>query len=172
MDAVPLLKVQMDEAWDVMSRAMADVDDAMLHWKPAPEGCWELRLNAGRWRPDYHGEQPLPPGPKTIGWLAAHVAACKEMYFEYAFGDRRKSWDDLEIPGDAEGMRRYLARWHEPLRRTLDGLSASGLDTVTLANWGEEKPVWWILSTMALHDLEHGGQIWQVKNSYIVTRRR
>jgi hypothetical protein len=69
-------------------------------------------------------------------------------------------------------MRRYLARWHEPLRRTLDGLSASGLDTVTLANWGEEKPVWWILSTMALHDLEHGGQIWQVKNSYIVTRRR
>jgi hypothetical protein len=168
MDAVSLLKLQMDEAWDLVSRAMADVDDSMLHWRPCPQGCWELRLTEGRWRPDYHEEQPLPPGPKTIGWLAAHLATCKEMYFEYAFGNRRKTWDELDIPGDAQGLRGYLARTQEPLRRKLDGLCPTDLDTLTLANWGEEKPVWWILWTMVLHDLEHGGQIWQVKNSCLV----
>jgi hypothetical protein len=169
MDAVTLLRLQMDEAWKTVSRAMDDVDDAMLRWTPAAGGCWELRLHAGRWRPDYHGEQPLPPGPKTIGWLAAHLATCKEMYFEYAFGPGKKSWDELTVPGDAEGMRLYLARTQAPLRRALDGLGARDLDASTLTNWGETKPVWWILSTMVLHDLEHGGQIWQVRNQYAIS---
>jgi hypothetical protein len=171
MDAVSLLKVQMDEAWDVVRRAMADVDDEMVHWKPASRGCWELRLCGGRWRPAYPDEKPLPPGPKTIGWLASHLAACKEMYYEYGFGAGRKSWDELSIPGDAEGLRQYLSRTQDPLRAALDGLSEEDLDRAAPTNWGEEKPVWWILSTMALHDLEHGGQIWQVKNQYAVSVR-
>jgi hypothetical protein len=169
MDAVALLKFQMDEAWDTVNRAMAGVDDTMLRWTPTETGCWELRLKAGKWLPDYHGEQPLPPGPKTIGWLAAHLAMCKEMYFEYAFGARKKTWDELTVPCDAEGMRLYLARTQQPLCQAIDGLDARNLDEITLTNWGEAKPVWWILSTMALHDLEHGGQMWQVRNQYIVS---
>ncbi len=169
MDPVNLLKFQMDEAWGILSRAMAEVDDAMLRWTPSPCGCWELRLKDGKWQPDYHGEQPLPPGPKTIGWLAAHLATCKEMYFEYAVGERKKTWDELYIPGNAEGMRSYLKRTHELLRQKLEKLGAGDLDESTLTNWGERKPVWWILSIMAQHDLEHGGQIWQVRNQYTVS---
>ena len=169
MDAVALLKGQMDEAWDVLARAMSEVDDAMVSWRPASRGCWELRRQDGGWRPDYHGDRPLPPGPKTIGWLAGHLAGCKEMYFEYAFGPAKKTWDELTIPGDAEGLRGYLSRTQEPIRRALDGLNAPDLDRMALTNWGEHKPLWWILWTMASHDLEHGGQIWQVRNQYVVT---
>ncbi len=168
MDAAALLGLQMDEAWDLLVRGMADVDDVMLHWRPAPTGCWELRPAKGRWVPDYHGDGQRSAGPKTIGWLAAHLAACKEMYFEYAFGERQKRWDDLTVPGDAAGLRDYLVRTHAPLRRVLQDLDGDALDRPTLTNWGESKAVWWILWTMVLHDLEHAGQIWQVKNQYRV----
>jgi hypothetical protein len=171
MNAISLLKQQMDDAWDLVRRAMADVDDTMLHWEPVPAGCWGLRLRDGRWRLDYHYPDPIPPGPKTIGWLASHLATCKEMYYEYGFGPRKKTWDDLTIPGDAEGLRLYLARTQEPLRRVLESLRDDELDRVTLTNWGEEKPVWWILWVMVQHDIEHGGQIWQVKNQYISSPR-
>lgn len=166
MNAIELLRKQMEEAWGLVERAMVDVNDDMLHWEPAP-GSWGLRLRKGRWQPDYHIPDPIPPGPKTIGWLAAHIAACKEMYYEYAFGPRQKNWDDLNIPGDVEGLHQYLKRTHEPFKHVLDQLDESDLKVLTSTNWGEEKPIWWILWTMIYHDLEHGGQIFQVKNEYI-----
>ncbi|UCD94891.1 MAG: DinB family protein, partial [Candidatus Zixiibacteriota bacterium] len=89
MTVASLLAKQMDSAWELVLRAMEDVDDEMLHWKPAP-GCWRLRLVDGLWKLDYHVPKPIPPGPKTIGWLAGHLATVKEIHYNYCFESAKK----------------------------------------------------------------------------------
>lgn len=163
--AISLLRHQTNEAFDLVQRAMTDVDDKMLHWEPM-RNSWGLRFKDGRWIPDYDEPQPIPPGPKTIGWLAAHLAACKEMYFEYAFGLGQKTWEELALPGDAVGLRQYLSRTQKSLVDKLGELDDSDLERPVLTNWGEKKPIWWVYWVMIYHDVEHGGQIMQVKNEY------
>ena len=115
---------------------------------------------------------PIPPGPKTIGWLAAHLATCKEMYREYAFGPGRRDWEDLEIPHDAEGLRRYLRRTHAALVDELEAMKEGDLERPVGTSWGEERPVWWIFWTMIYHDAAHGAQIMQIKNEFRTRRGR
>jgi len=160
---VTLLRNQLDDAFDLVRKAMADVNNSMIHWEPAP-GCWGLRLRNGQWFPDF--DKPRPPAPKTIAWLAAHLAGCKDMYYEYAFGPAKKKWKDLEGPGDAINLRLYLENTQNALVKKLAELNDVDLDRPALTNWGEEKPIWWIYWIMIYHDAEHGGQIMQVKNEY------
>jgi hypothetical protein len=163
---VSFLKERADEAFALIVKAMADVDDDILHWEPAPNSRG-LRPKNGYWIPDYDQPQPLPPGPKTIGWLAAHIATCKEMYFEYAFGPGKKQWHDLIIPGDSQGLRKYIEHSHRPLMAKLDELAETDLEKLVSTNCGEKKPIWWIYWIMIYHDIEHGGQIFQIKREYI-----
>jgi hypothetical protein len=67
ISTVSLLKTEMEDAWDLLVRTVAGIDDKILHWEPAP-GSWGLLLKDGRWKIDDHLPNPLPPGPKTIGW--------------------------------------------------------------------------------------------------------
>jgi hypothetical protein len=161
--AIFLLGEQLDDSYDLLCRAMADVDDEMLHWEPV-SNCWGLRLRNGQWVCDW---DKAKAAPKTIGWLASHIAACKEMYFEYAFGPAKKTWEQLGVPHDAAGLREYLNRAQKQLRGQLAKFNDNDLDRLVLANWGEQKPVWWIYWIMIYHDVEHGGQIMQVKNEYL-----
>ena len=121
-----LLQFQMDNAWRFIMLAMNDIDDDMLHWEPAPN-CWGLRNKEGRWCLDFYDPEPIPPGPKTIGWLAGHLAACKEMHYDLLFGKGEKDWDNLVIPSDADGMREYLQDVHQPLNSALDNLDINKL---------------------------------------------
>ena len=163
--AISLLKNQTDESFALVQKGMADVDDAMLHWEPSP-GSWGLRQKRGYWIPDYDQPKAIPPGPKTIGWLASHIATCKDMYYEYAFGPAKKTWYDLRIPGDSAGLREYMERTHLALKSKLDEIVEGGLEQMVATNWGEPKPLWGVFWIMIYHDIEHGGQIMQVKNEY------
>ena len=167
MTVASLLAKQMDSAWELVRRAMEDVTDEMLHWRPVP-GCWRLRLVKGLWKLDYHTPRPVPPGPKTIGWLAGHLATVKEMHYNYCFESAEKDWDELIVPGDAEGMRQYLSRAHRPLREALDRLEEADLmkELPIKTDDGKTINLWQGLWFDIYHDIEHGGQIFQVKNEY------
>ena len=167
-----LIKRQMDDAWTFVESALEDVDDDMLHWEPAP-GCWGLRLKDGRWRFDYHIPDPIPSGPKTIGWLVSHLATCKEMHHHFCFGSGEKDWDDLIIPGDASSLKQYLAHSHGLLRGALDGLKETDLERAVGVTGRPQAslPLWQALWFDIHHDYEHGGQIFQVKNEYKNTHR-
>ena len=171
MHLTRLLREEMTDAWAALERAMDDVTDDMLHWEPAP-GCWGLRRQGGRVVLDHDRPTPILPGPKTIAWLAAHLATCKEMYHEYAFGPGRRDWEDLQIPFDAEGLRRYLSEAHRVLVADLEAMGEDDLERPVATNWGEARPAWWIFWTMIYHDAAHGAQIMQIKNEYRSRRGR
>lgn len=166
MNLIEFLRGRIEDSFNLVNDSLTDVDNHMLHWEPAP-GSWGLRNHNGIWILDYDRPNPKEPGPKTIGWLIAHICSCKEMYFEYAFGPALKKWEELEIPGDIKGLRNYLYLVQQPLVNTLKTLTEADLEKSALTNWGEQKPIWWIYWILFSHDIEHGGQIFQVKREYI-----
>ena len=114
--AVDLLAREMSETFHDMRSRLAGLTEAEFFWEPVP-GAWTVfRREDGRW--DYPYEEPDPdPAPvTTIAWRLAHVAMCKVMYHEYAFGPGRLTWQRAARFG--QRLRRHL-HVHDRLRRQL-----------------------------------------------------
>jgi hypothetical protein len=157
--AVELLKIQMMEAWDGLSRSLVGLTDKEFYWQPA-ENIWTIwQDEEGKWIMDYADPEPDPPPFTTIGWRLVHTAACKWMYYEYAFGQATLDWEDLEIPNTAEGAFAWLESGHKKLIGELEQLSDADLNDLRKTNWGEEWPTWRIFWAMIYHDTHHGAEI-------------
>lgn len=85
------------------------------------------------------------------------------------FGTGKKKWEELVIPGTAEELWKYIKNMHRPLRVKLDHLSAEELlrPAPKPSDIGKEITVWRVLWYDIYHDIEHGGQIFQVRNEYL-----
>ena len=95
-----------------------------------------------------------------------HVAQCKVMYHEYAFGPGRLRFDTVETPHTVE---RTLAMLHEGqalLLADLDALGDDDLEAPVMKNWGEPWPAWRIFWTMIHHDLHHGAEVGVLRDLY------
>ena len=186
---VTLLAIEMDEAYQFIRRVVDGLTDEEFFWEPVP-GCWTVHPDeSGRWVVDYAIPDPQPSPFTTIGWRLVHVAACKIMYHEYAFGPGKLTWDEIDYPHTAAGSITWLEEGHARLRAALDDLSgadpspmhtdrdfatsASGqaLEEMRLTNWGEAWPTWRIFWTMISHDLHHGAEIGCLRDLYRVMHR-
>jgi hypothetical protein len=121
----------------------------------------------GRWRYDYAFPDPEPAPFTTIAWRINHIATCKLMYHEYAFGPRALTWDTLEIPETIPEMLAMLHHGHELLTADLAALERDeDLDRAALTNWGEKWPAWKVFWTMIAHDASHGAEIGCLRDLY------
>ena len=144
--------------------------DAEFWWEPVP-GCWTVRRTAsGRWAADYEEPDPAPAPFTTIAWRLVHVAECKLMYHEYAFGPGKLAWPELDSPHTADTAIEALEEGQRLLAADLDGVEDEDLEQPRLTNWGEKRPTWWIFWTMIHHDLHHGGEIGTLRDLYRITQ--
>jgi hypothetical protein len=166
LDAVKLLTAQMDEVWDRFRNRLEGLSDDEFLWEPVAD-CWTIhQADDGGWWIDYEDRAPEPPSFTTIAWRLVHVAACKVMYHEYAFGEGKLTWDDLVIPHTATGAIAWLEDGHARLRAALDTLTDADLDVLRATNWGDRWPTWRILWTMIDHDAHHGAEIGTLRDLY------
>jgi uncharacterized damage-inducible protein DinB len=109
----------------------------------------------------------LPPGAtRTIEAMVLHVAACKIMYDDYAFGAGTKQWGTPEVEGSwepgstpmAEALE-WLRGTHRSFKEHVAELSDDDLDRPRMTNWGEERPTRWIIAALIGHDFYHAGEI-------------
>ena len=112
----------------------------------------------------------LPPdGQRTIAEMVSHVAACKNMYGNHAFGDASMTWEDpladqklLKNPSAAgiEKLRHFLKEAHARLRAQVEALSDDAeLARPRRTNWGDTAETRWIIKATIEHDLYHAGEI-------------
>src|SRR2546427_2260763 len=114
--------------------------EAEYFWQPVP-GSWTLRhLPDGRWDADYAYPDPEPAPFTTIAWRINHIASCKVMYHEYAFGPQKLTFPDLEIPQTPAAAVAMLDEGQALLVEALASLEYVDLQRPTLTNWGEEWP--------------------------------
>ncbi|MBA3368542.1 MAG: DinB family protein [Geodermatophilaceae bacterium] len=183
MSRIELLLVQMDEAYERLSRRLEGLSDEEYLWQPLPGG-WSIRRGTeGRWAADYDFPDPIPAPFTSIAWRLLHIADCKIMYHEYAYGAGSLTFADLEAPRTASSTLARLAKGQQLLRDDLTGLADdAALDADVGTNWGEQSsgqaapghvldggkkvPAWRIFWTMIEHDAWHGGEIGTMRDLY------
>lgn len=170
MDAKALLQRQTEDAYDRVRERVEGLSDAEYFWEPAP-GCWRVFFDerSGRWDHDYAEPDPDPAPLTTIGWRLAHIATCKVMYHEWAFGRRELTWLTIPTPGSSRAAIEMLEEGHGHLVADLQTLAEADLDRPALTNWGEEWPMWRIFLTMIDHDVHHGAEIGALRDLYRAT---
>ena len=167
---VDLLTAEMDEALETLRRRLEGLTDEEFFWEPVP-GRWTVHPDeSGRWVVDYEVQAPDPPPFTTIAWRLAHIAACKIMYHEYAFGPGKLTWDKLDIPYTAADAIAWLEEGHARLHTALNGLTDADLVEMRLTNWGEPWPTWRIFWVMIHHDAHHGAEIGCLRDLYRIMR--
>ena len=170
--ATDLLAQQLEGAYSSVRGRVEELSDDEFFWEPAP-GCWTVRRTpTGRWAADYEEPDPDPAPLTTIAWRLVHLAECKLMYHEYAFGSATLTWDDLDSPNSAASAVAALEYGQGLLVEDLRGLTDEDLEVPRFTNWGEEWPTWRIFWTMIEHDLHHGGEIGALRDLYRVTDHR
>ena len=168
LSRVDLLLAQMDEVYARLWQRLEGLTDVEYLWEPVP-GCWTVhRDEAGAWTTDYAWPDPEPAPFTTIGWRLVHIADCKVMYHEWAFGPGKLTFPDLTAsPAAADAIAR-LEKGQQLLRADLEGLTDDALDAPRSTNWGERWPAWRIFWTMIDHDAHHGAEIGCLRDLYRV----
>ena len=161
-----LLTFAMDDAWDYLHRLLVGLSDHEFFWEPVPN-CWRIRESApGTWGYDYQIPPPQPAPLTTIGWRLVHIAACKIMYFEYAFGPGKLTFPELVIPHTAADAVTWLEQGHALLTDALAQCTSSTLEQPARTNWGELLPTWRIFWILISHDIQHGAEIGCLRDLY------
>jgi hypothetical protein len=165
--AVELLSRELDAAYELIRSRVEGLTDEEFFWQPVRD-CWTVRQNAhGRWSADYpEPPHPEPPPFTTIAWRLVHVAECKVMYHEYAFGPARLTWPEIDSAHTAASALTQLEEGQKLLKGDLAGLDDAGLEHPRATNWGEQWPTWRIFWAMISHDLHHGGEIGTLRDLY------
>lgn len=164
---VLVIRERLQEAYESIRERVDGLTDDEFFWEPVA-GCWTVRRrDDGRWAVDY----PEPPHPDpapftTIGWRLVHVAECKLMYHEYAFGPATLTFPDIDSAHTAAAAIAQLEAGHAMLLKDLADLDDASLDREVLTNWGDRWPARNIFWTMIDHDLHHGGEIGVLRDLY------
>jgi len=170
--SVERLAFAMEKTWITLRQRLEGLTDEEFFWEPVPD-CWTVHTDErGRWVIDYAMPDPEPPPFTTIAWRLVHLAACKVMYHEYAFGAAQLTWDDLPLPRTAAEATAWLEEGHSRLQGALSGLADADLEEERLTNWGERWPTWRLFWTLIHHDAHHGAEIGCLRDLYRATRRR
>jgi uncharacterized damage-inducible protein DinB len=147
--------------------------DALLHvLRQGFDGDIEHSLiaNLGAVRDeDWHA---LPQGgSRSIYDIVVHVAECKWMYDNYAFGDGSLRWGEPPIKtttGEPRSPEELLAWTHAGQAQLVSSIRAldsdEELDRERPLNWGEMRATRGIILTMIEHDLYHSGEANHVRS--------
>lgn len=165
-----LLAHQLDDAYRMIRERVEGLTDDEFWWTAVPE-AWTVRRHPdGRWAVDYEEPDPLPAPFTTIAWRLVHVAECKLMYHEYAYGPARLRWLEIDSVHTARDAVAQLDHGHALLVADLAALDDEDLDQLRPTNWGEHWPASKIFWTMIHHDVHHGAEIGVLRDLYRLGR--
>jgi hypothetical protein len=165
MSRVDLLLAEMDETYARVVTRLLGTTDEEYFWEPVP-GCWRVHGEDDPPWLDYAFPDPDPAPVTSLGWRLLHIADCKIMYHEYAYGPAKLTFPDLVPPTTAAGAIARLEEGHALLRADLAALADDDLDTLVGTNWGEQWPAWRVFWTMIHHDAHHGAEIGTLRDLY------
>ena len=96
MSAVSRLRAIQDESYKRLRQRIDGLTDAEFFWEPA-QGAWTIYQDRpGHWTYHYAIPDPDPAPVTTIGWQLIHLATCKVMYHDWAYGLARLTFPEIE----------------------------------------------------------------------------
>jgi hypothetical protein len=115
---------QLGIAWQLTSYHLQGLSTEECLWRPASRGLHVHRGDSGLWQADWPQDEGYSLGPSSIAWLTWHLGFWWSMALDHNFGSGTLVREDVHWPGDADGVRAWIAglhgRWAELLSHTTD----------------------------------------------------
>lgn len=156
----------MEEAYLRLRGRLNGLTDDEFFWQPVTDAWTIFEDRPGHWTYNYAVPDPDPAPVTTIGWQLVHVALCKIMYHEWAYGPAELTWPELTVPHTAADAIALLEECHAVLRSDLLDLSDADLDVPRRTSWGQAWPASRIFTVMTDHDAMHGGAVGHMRDLY------
>lgn len=132
-DRVGLLVEQLESSRDFSRARLEGLTDDEFLWEPAT-GAWSVRrredvapdqaFGTGDWVLQQEQPEPQPAPLTTIAWRLGHLYACFLGRWDWTFGTRSLTADEIEFsPHAAEAQERFWAiidRWIESVEAMTD----------------------------------------------------
>ncbi len=150
-----------------LEQRLAGLTDDKFFWEPVP-GCWTVRFDAtrGGWTYDYEWPPPSPAPLTTIAWRLVHVAADNWIYWEHAFGARRRTFVDLPVPSSALKAVDDWQRSREPVSAWLTGAGDENLDELRPSHLRSSTSAGEVIATLVDEQVHHGAEIALLRDLY------
>lgn len=136
---------QLALAWQLTSHHLHGLSTQECLWRPAARGLHVRQDADGAWQGDWPEHEGYDLGPSSIAWLTWHLGFWWSMALDHNFGGGTLSREAVAWPGDADGVRAWIAGLH---RRWSDELSR-----LTDAELAVADPVRWPFEARPLADL-------------------
>src|SRR5256885_16316851 len=98
----------MTDASEELRATLRGLTDDEFSGSPVAVAWTVYRSGDGAWTYDYEEPDPEPAPFTTIGWRLVHLALCKVVYHEWAFGERAIDFMTIENPHDVGTSIRML----------------------------------------------------------------
>ncbi len=161
----------MEDAYTRLRDRLQGLTDEEFFWQPVPDAWTVYEDRPGHWTYDYEIPDPKPAPVTTIAWQVVHLGTTRLMYHEWAYGEAKLTFPEIDIPRDTKGAMHLLEHGFELLKRDLNDETEAGLDRPRKTNWSELWPAWRIFTSMTNHDALHTGAIGALRDLYYWTMR-
>jgi hypothetical protein len=166
--AIELLRRQWARSCERLQQRLEGLTDDEYRWEPVA-GSWNVRPDAtspSGWTVDYPESPPAIAPVTTIAWRMLHISDGNAIYWEHAFGPRRRNFWDLSPHGDAAGAIAYLEQTQDQITKTLAALDDAALDDPRPTHFGVEWPAHRVFVVLIDEQVHHGAEIALLRDLY------
>lgn len=167
-----LLLDQYDTEYGMLVDRLQGLTDAEYFWEPTPNSWRVCRREAaktsqvvgkGDWVCEVEPGDPQPAPMATLAWRLCHIVTGQRLRWDYTFGTKTLTADDIEYPDSAVAALVFLDQSHQAWRAGLAGLADADLDVVGLSSYPDGLdphvpfgPLLWWTNRDLIH---HAGEI-------------
>ena len=170
--ATELLRTSWEQSAHRLALRCEGLTDEEYLWAPTSD-AWTIRPDPdrpGRWTYDYDFEPP-PPAPVTsISWRLVHIIADNEIYWEYAFGPRERTFPDLDVPSTAGEAMQAWCTSRQSITDWLRTATDADLSEPRPSHLGDPKTAGEVVRILLDEQVHHGAEIALLRDLYL--RRR
>ena len=133
---------QLAVAWQLASYHLQDLGTDECLWRPAARGLHVQRRADGTWAADWPEHEGYGLGPSSIAWMTWHLGFWWSMALDHNFGARTLARGAIAWPGDADGVRTWIAGLHARWQEALSAQADADLASPTRVHWPfEQRPL-------------------------------
>ncbi|NJP68692.1 DinB family protein [Streptomyces spiramenti] len=160
-----LLRNQFDLTWALLEYHVDRLEEADVHWRPAPL-CWGVRQDAtGRWVPDWADSEPDPVPVPTVAWLTWHVDWWWTTASRLLRGEEPPAREAVVWAGSSAAAVARLAVLREEWSEALASLPPGGLDAEAPFPWppGSDRTVADTVAWVTAELMKNAAEIGQLR---------
>jgi hypothetical protein len=148
-----------------LERRLAGLDDAEFFWAPVPD-AWTVFEGPHGWTYHYEFAPPPPVPVTTIAWRLHHIVANNWIYWEFAFGEGKRTFPDLTVNHTATDA---IVDWQAsaaPIVAWLEDASEEALDEMRPNHQGHDLSARTVVTILLDEQIHHGAEIALLRDLY------